>query len=113
MADGIVSAFDVAHMDLGRTSLVVLSACETGLGELRQGEGVFGMKRAFRAAGAATVVMSLWKVPDEATQRLMELFYTNWLDKRMAKADAFIAAQRTMAATDGPYYWAGFVLVGE
>jgi CHAT domain-containing protein/tetratricopeptide (TPR) repeat protein len=113
VADGIVSALDVAHMDLSRTSLVVLSACETGLGDLRSSEGVFGLKRAFRAAGAATVVMSLWKVPDGETQEMMALFYANWLDRGMRKADAFNAAQREMAQRSDPYFWAGFVLVGE
>jgi CHAT domain-containing protein len=91
----------------------VLSACETGLGDLRSSEGVFGLKRAFRAAGAATVVMSLWKVPDRETQEMMELFYANWLDRGMRKADAFNAAQREMARRGDPYLWAGFVLVGE
>lgn len=120
LGDGLVTAYDVAHMNLTGVELVVLSACETGLGEIRNGEGVFGLKRAFRAAGAATVIMSLWKVPDDQTRRLMEYFYTNWLEKNMTKADALITAQRTMAhenmtgqETTDPYDWGAFVLVGE
>ncbi|MBS1910890.1 MAG: CHAT domain-containing protein [Bacteroidetes bacterium] len=112
--DGIVTAFDIAHMDFTGTELVALSACETGLGDILGGEGVFGLARAFRAAGARAVMMSLWKVPDKQTQELMELFYTNWLDRHMSKPEALNAAQREMAKRyDDPYYWGAFVLVGE
>ncbi|MBS1910891.1 MAG: CHAT domain-containing protein [Bacteroidetes bacterium] len=114
IADGIVTAYDVAHMNLSGTQLVVLSACETGLGDIMVGEGVFGLKRAFRAAGARAVMMSLWKVPDKQTAELMRLFYANWLDRGMTKPAALVAAQREMAGKYGdPYYWAAFVLVGE
>lgn len=112
--DGIVTAFDIAHMDFTCTDLVVLSACETGLGDVVGNEGVFGLARAFRAAGAKAVMISLWKVPDRQTQELMILFYTNWLDNGMSKPEALNAAQREMAKRyDDPYYWGAFVLVGE
>ncbi|MBS1910888.1 MAG: CHAT domain-containing protein [Bacteroidetes bacterium] len=111
--DGIVTAFDISHMDFTGTELVVLSSCESGLGDILAGEGVFGLARAFRAAGARAVMMSLWKVPDKQTQELMELFYTNWLDKHMSKPEALREAQREMAGRyNDPYYWGAFVLVG-
>lgn len=112
--DGILTAYEVAHLNLVGTELVVLSACDTGLGDVGGGEGVFGLQRAFIAAGAEAVLMSLWKVPDEQTLELMGLFYDGWLGGK-SKPDAFADAQQTLREKypDTPYYWAGFVLIGE
>gem|GEM_PF-2405279 len=114
IGDGVVTAYDIAHMNLAGTELVVLSACETGLGEIRVGEGVFGLLRAVRAAGAGAVMMSLWKVPDAQTRELMKEFYSNWLEKGMDRGNALAAAQRTMRNQYPDIYsWGAFVLVGD
>lgn len=91
--DGLLTAADVTGMDLSGTELVVLSACGSGLGEVRLGEGVFGLRRAFSLAGADTLVMSLWKVDDLATAVLMERFYANLLVRGLARAEALREAQ--------------------
>jgi CHAT domain-containing protein len=137
--DGILTALEVAELDLHRTELVVLSACETGLGKVAGGEGVLGLQRAFQVAGARSVVASLWKIDDEATRQLMERFYENLWQKRMGKLEALRQAQLWMlhqgrvrgaggkrpvdaknldaAQPPGkrtpPYFWAGFVLSGD
>jgi CHAT domain-containing protein len=92
--DGLLTAEDVAGLDLLDTELVVLSACETGLGEVHIGEGVFGLRRAFIVAGAKTLVMSLWKVPDLATAFLMDCFYDNLLSRGLDRDLALREAQR-------------------
>jgi CHAT domain-containing protein len=91
--DGLLTAEDVSGLDLMATELAVLSACETGLGEVRTGEGVFGLRRAFTLAGAKTLVMSLWKVPDLSTTILMERFYNNLLKQGMSRDGALREAQ--------------------
>src|SRR5262249_34696728 len=92
--DGLLTAEDVAGLDLLATELVVLSACETGLGEVHAGEGVFGLRRAFVVAGAKTLVMSLWKVPDLATAFLMDRLYDNLLTRGLDRDLALSEAQR-------------------
>ncbi|MBM4459648.1 MAG: CHAT domain-containing protein [Chloroflexi bacterium] len=114
LADGWLTLADVERMDLRQASLVTLSACETGAGDLRGGD-LFGLSQAFLAAGAASLVASLWPVPDEATARLMEGFY-----RRLVAGESKVAALRgaqlellAEPASRHPLYWAGFGLMGE
>jgi CHAT domain-containing protein len=115
--DGILTALDVASLDLSGCELAVLSACETGLGESAGGEGLLGLQRAFQVAGARNVVASLWRVSDERTRDLMEGFYGNLLRKGLSPSAALREAQLAMLRGDGadddrvpPFYWAAFVL---
>src|SRR5439155_11500639 len=111
--DGMLTAEDVSGMDLLATDLVVLSACETGLGDVRIGEGVFGLRRAFVVAGAKTLVMSLWKVPDAQTQELMPDFYRR-LQNGEPRAEALRQAQLSLKARHpDPYFWGAFICLGE
>jgi tetratricopeptide (TPR) repeat protein len=110
--DGILSAYEVSFQYFGNTKLVVLSACETGLGDIKGSEGVFGLQRAFKAAGVQYLMMSLWKVPDAATSEFMESFYTEWF-KGNTIEQAFQNTQNQMKTKyrNEPYKWAAFVLV--
>jgi CHAT domain-containing protein/Tfp pilus assembly protein PilF len=115
---GILTAEAIAGLPLQGLELVVLSACETGLGTVAGGEGVFGLQRAFHLAGARKVVASLWKVDDTATRELMRRFYSNLWDKGLPAAEALRRAQLTVLSEavgsgDRPYYWAGWVLSGD
>lgn len=111
--DGILTAEDVSGMDLLGTKMVVLSACETGLGEVQVGEGIFGLRRTFVLAGAMTLVMSLWKVPDEQTQELMVDFYRYILSGHPS-AEALCKAQLAMKEKyPNPYYWGAFICQGN
>lgn len=112
MEDGVVTAFEVSDMNLSGTELVVLSACESGLGDLKGGEGVFGLQRAFKIAGAKNLIVSLWKVPDKETAELMELFYANLADSKMTIRDSFSKAQKDLRDKyPDPYVWAAFILM--
>ena len=110
--DGILTASEIAELDLSKTSLVVMSACETGLGDITE-DGIEGLQRAFKSAGVETLVMSLWKVDDKATEMLMEEFYKLLL-KGYSKDDAFQSAKRKVRSKksySSPYYWASFIML--
>jgi CHAT domain-containing protein len=133
-----LTAFEASELDLRRVDLAVLSACETGRGQVRSGEGVLGLQRAFQLAGARTAVTSLWKVDDLATQALMTRFHRNLWEKRMGKLEALREAQ-VWLVNEGwkhpelklrsglvrpdaklkegdavsPFFWAAFILSGD
>ena len=108
--DGILTAKEISHLDLRGTELVVLSACETGLGDVSS-EGVFGLQRAFKQAGAQTIIMSLWNVKDEATKYLMTNFYS-YLMQGMSKREAFIQARnKCRDQFPDPEAWAAFIML--
>lgn len=113
--DGILTALEASGLDLWGTKLVVLSACETGLGELENGEGVSGLRRALFTAGAESAIMSLWKVDDEATRDLMIDIYAR-LSKGSGRAESLRQAQLGLLGNKNfghPYFWASFVEVGD
>lgn len=110
--DGILTAYEISQMNLSNTELIVLSACETGLGDIQGNEGVYGLQRAFKIAGVKYLIMSLWQVPDKQTSLLMTTFYKKWLEDKMTIPDAFHDAQKQLRDNGlDPYNWAGFVLV--
>jgi len=111
--DGILNAMEAMLLDLEGTELVVLSACETGLGEIMNGEGVYGLQRAFQVAGSNAVLISLWQVSDEGTMQLMTGFYKHWLSGK-SKQEAFRLAQEELKAVHPqPFYWGSFILMSK
>jgi CHAT domain-containing protein len=108
--DGILTASEISNLDLSACELVVMSACETGLGDVNGSEGVFGLQRAFKMAGVKNIIMSLWKVPDVQTAELFDVFYTECFAGKTIH-EAFQTAQAKMKVKYSPYYWAGFVLL--
>jgi CHAT domain-containing protein len=118
--DGILTAEEVASMNLAGVEWAVLSACDTGLGEIRAGEGVFGLRRAFQIAGAHTVIMSLWGVGDRSTTIWMRALYEGRLARKLDTAAAVREAslsvlhqRRAKGQSTHPFYWAGFVASGD
>jgi CHAT domain-containing protein len=112
--DGILTAKEIARLDLSGVELVTLSACETALGDL-SGEGVFGLQRGFKKAGAKTMIMSLWRVDDTATRLLMTCFY-DLLSKGQSVNEAFTQSQHKLMSLDNgkysdPKYWAAFIVI--
>jgi len=110
---GILTSFEASELNINNTDLIVLSACETGLGSVRNGEGVYGLQRSIIAAGARSIMMSFWKVDDEKTKDLMISFYQNWLNG-MDKRTSLRQIQLQMIQEGlHPYYWGSFVIIGE
>ena len=109
--DGILTADEISRLDLGGNKLIVLSACNTGLGDIDNVDGVFGLQRGLKRAGVKTILMSLWKVPDEETKDLMRMFYKELLNGNTPHQSLKIAQEHLMAKGMAPYYWAGFILL--
>jgi CHAT domain-containing protein len=113
--DGILTALEASELNLWGTKLVVLSACDTGVGEVKNGEGVYGLRRALVLAGAETQIMSLWPVDDEGTRELMVAYYKA-LQAGQGRAEALRQVQLKMLASPNrrhPFYWASFIQSGE
>ena len=110
--DGVLTAYEISQLNLSNTELVILSACETGLGDILGNEGVYGLQRAFKIAGAKYLIMSLWQVPDRETKDFMVNFYRNWLEEGLSIPEAFRKTQQEMRDEFyNPFFWAGFILI--
>jgi CHAT domain-containing protein len=119
-ADGILTAEEIAGMNLQGVDWAVLSACDTGVGEIRVGEGVFGLRRAFQVAGAKTVIMSLWPVEDETTRQWMSTLYSeHFLQGKNAGESVRAASLRVLSErrerhqSTSPFYWGAFIAAGD
>jgi CHAT domain-containing protein len=113
--DGLLTGLEAALLNLQGTELVILSACDSGTGEVKIGEGVMSLRRAFRIAGAQTVLASHWNVNDKATSRLMTEFIRRWRSGE-PRAKAWREAQLSLLHSDefqNPYFWAAFTLTGQ
>ena len=108
--DGVLTAYEVSNMDLQNTKLLVMSACETGLGDIKGSEGVYGLQRAFKIAGVEFIIMSLWQVPGKETEEFMTTFYTKLLKLKDIR-QSFYETQKQMRNKYDPYYWGAFVLI--
>lgn len=111
--EGILTAYEAMNLNFDQTELVVLSACETGLGEVQLGEGVFGLQRSFLVAGSKSVVMSLFKVSDEVTAELMSSFYKKWMDTGDKRGSFNSAKIEIMNKYNNPHFWGAFIMIGE
>ena len=111
MEDGILTSNEISQLNLTKTKLVVMSACDTGLGIVNNSEGVFGLQRAFKLAGVESLIMSLWEVPDDATAELMTTFYQQWLSGQSKQTAFKTAQQKVREKYKLPYYWAAFVMM--
>jgi len=114
-SEGIMTAEEILGLNLRGTDLVVLSACETGLGEIKTTEGIFGLARAFKQVGARSMIMSMWEVDDESTRVLMVEFYKNILSGKLDRCQSLRQAALTIKGKygDNPYYWGPFVFLGK
>ncbi len=112
MESGILTAYEAMSLNLDQTDLVVLSACETGLGDLEAGEGVYGLQRAFLVAGAKVLIMSMFKVDDDATQKLMLRFYQKWLNSNNLRQSFVDSKKELRAEFPEPIYWGAFMMIG-
>ncbi len=108
--DGVLTALEVINIDLRENQLVVMSACETGLGDIAGSEGVYGLQRAFKMAGTNFLIMSLWQVPDKETSEFMQTFYSELLTSRNLQ-ESFSKTQTQMRLKYDPFFWAAFVLL--